>query len=476
MVGRRRRVFIGLAGSLSCRNVLPCCAVARGGASSGSSFSTATRLRLSSAIPDAIMQQDAGGTERVHRRRDIGKVEEMSSPSAVRGMVDRAVRHFLPAGAPASVGRNYASYAAWSVAGSVMGTASFVLSTQQLLFAVGLGSAAALPLAASINWILKDGLGQLGGILVASKVNTRFDAEPRRWRMISALAINGAIVLESATPFFPGMFLLAASAANVAKNVGWMSASATKAAIHASFARRQNLADITGKAGAQSIGASVIGTALGIGISGLVEPSSVTMVSTVALLCCSNIFCLKKSLELVVVRSLNGSRAELALSDEALSSARVSDGSFAVHVDPDAIRRPNQVAEAESLLSKSAHDIHLGVDARDFLSASDADHEQLNLARKDAYCLRVTTETDRNQRQRRADALIVQGATDAQVLEVYAIAHLALKMKHLQDGELEQIAAAVIDGNVGQKLADGIALAGWDIQALEKKQMRITII
>jgi hypothetical protein len=41
-----------------------------------------------------------------------------------------------------------------------------VLATQSLFHAVGLG-AGALPLAAGVNWVLKDGLGQLGGVVFA---------------------------------------------------------------------------------------------------------------------------------------------------------------------------------------------------------------------------------------------------------------------------------------------------------------------
>ena len=45
---------------------------------------------------------------------------------------------------------------------------------------MGLG-AGAIPLAATLNWVLKDGLGQLGGIAFSSLVNTRFDANPKLW-------------------------------------------------------------------------------------------------------------------------------------------------------------------------------------------------------------------------------------------------------------------------------------------------------
>lgn len=48
----------------------------------------------------------------------------------------------------------------WQFVHLTAGTASGVLSMQALLYAIGLG-AGALPLAAAINWVLKDGLGQV---------------------------------------------------------------------------------------------------------------------------------------------------------------------------------------------------------------------------------------------------------------------------------------------------------------------------
>jgi hypothetical protein len=153
------------------------------------------------------------------------------------------------------------------------------LSVQSLLFAVGIGSGAALPLAAAANWVLKDGLGQVGGILYAAILNTRFDADPKRWRWVSALVLDLSSLLEMCTPFFPGLFLpiagelccsqcsgmnrkvallgenhfrppacrASAALANVGKNVAWLSASATRAGIHQSLALHGNLADVTGK-------------------------------------------------------------------------------------------------------------------------------------------------------------------------------------------------------------------------------------
>ena len=52
----------------------------------------------------------------------------------------------------------------------VLSSAGGVLSMQSLLCAIGIGQSEALPIAATLNWVIKDGLGQLGGVIFASVV------------------------------------------------------------------------------------------------------------------------------------------------------------------------------------------------------------------------------------------------------------------------------------------------------------------
>ena len=137
---------------------------------------------------------------------------------------------------------------------------------QSMLFAIGVGSGS-MPLAATLNWIIKDGLGQFGGIIFASFVNNHFDADPKRWRMISGLSMDTSSLLELMTPLAPAYFLPIAAVANVGKNISFLSASASRAAIHKSLCRHENLADITAKTGSQCIVGSLLGTSLGLSIA-----------------------------------------------------------------------------------------------------------------------------------------------------------------------------------------------------------------
>lgn len=88
------------------------------------------------------------------------------------------------------------------------------LFKQALLYAVGLGKGA-IPTAAAINWVLKDGIGYLSKILL-SKYGRHFDVNPKGWRLFADLLENAAYGMEILTPAFPQTFVLIGAAAGAA--------------------------------------------------------------------------------------------------------------------------------------------------------------------------------------------------------------------------------------------------------------------
>lgn len=218
-----------------------------------------------------------------------------------------------------------------------------VLSTQTLLMAVvatpaasatGGATTAVAVAGGALNWVLKDGIGQLGGVVVASRLltgrhskateqhhfesnindaneqvdgnnnsinmermraseaasststtKTTIDAHPKLWRLVAAVTLDLAAGLELLTPLILTstsafaaaggsassttslLVLCWACLANVIKNVGFVAASASRAALHQSFAVSQNLADVTAKAASQGMVAGLMGTILGVTIS-----------------------------------------------------------------------------------------------------------------------------------------------------------------------------------------------------------------
>jgi Vitamin B6 photo-protection and homoeostasis len=211
--------------------------------------------------------------------------------------------HFVPAQYPNSVQQpGYTYYAAYGFIASVAGSASMVLSTQTLLCTMMSCSAGGeqsfmtkntvSAAAGALNWVLKDGIGQLGGIVVASYMGQMrsLDSNPKRYRMFAAILLDAAAIIELSTPL--GIMMISSSAvvpmaclATLCKNVGFIMASASRATIHQSLCIctsnftncapsstapatiSNNLADLTAKFSSQGTAAGLLGTLLGISIS-----------------------------------------------------------------------------------------------------------------------------------------------------------------------------------------------------------------
>ena len=250
--------------------------------------------------------------------------DKINSPSSddassVRERItQKAVHLFLPYGYPYTTSAGYADYATFCFCSSVAGSAAMVLSTQALLHAaLGISLTNASALSAGINWVIKDGIGQLGGIIFASKIGQArgLDSNPKRWRMTSAICMDVSTFLEICTPLFPSYFLIIASVANVGKNIGFLSASASKAALHQSLQldSSNNLADITAKAGSQAIFASLVGTTCGIGLSTLIGSDFKSVAMGFVVLSAIHEVCTYQALKAVQLRSLSKHRMHILL-------------------------------------------------------------------------------------------------------------------------------------------------------------------
>ncbi|KAI3789152.1 hypothetical protein L2E82_01940 [Cichorium intybus] len=99
----------------------------------------------------------------------------------------------LPEGFPNSVTSDYLEYSLWRGVQGIAAQVSGVLATQSLLYAVGLGKGA-IPTAAAVNWVLKDGIGYL------SKFGRHFDANPKGWRLFVDFMENATFGMEILTP------------------------------------------------------------------------------------------------------------------------------------------------------------------------------------------------------------------------------------------------------------------------------------
>ncbi|CAO2034451.1 unnamed protein product [Urochloa humidicola] len=234
-----------------------------------------------------------------------------------RRCADVAVQLLLPDGYPHSVSSDYLNYSLWRALQGVASQVSGVLSTQALLYAVGLGKGA-IPTAAAVNWVLKDGLGYLSKILL-SKFGRHFDVNPKGWRLFADLLENTAYGLEILTPVFPHLFVPIGAAAGAGRSAAALIQAATRSCFYAGFAVQRNFAEVIAKGEAQGMVSKFVGIGLGIVLANHIGSSVPLALISFAGVTAVHMYCNLKSYQSIQLRTLNPYRASLVFSEYLLS-------------------------------------------------------------------------------------------------------------------------------------------------------------
>ena len=216
---------------------------------------------------------------------------------------------FYPRGYPNTVAGSYDKYVVWTSIGLLTGRIQSVLATQAALFAAGLG-AGTIPMAVAVQWVLKDGVGHLGAIAYASSVNTRFDADAKRYRFHSTCALTVADFISVMMPLAPQHFFLLASVSSTTSSIANLAQVAARARIMSSFALKGNLADCVRAGQTQSKLMSILGTATGASLSWIIGPEPLHVMALMAPLAAISVYSMHASSSVVVLRTFNEQRAE----------------------------------------------------------------------------------------------------------------------------------------------------------------------
>ncbi|XWS49448.1 hypothetical protein CRYUN_Cryun12cG0004500 [Craigia yunnanensis] len=230
---------------------------------------------------------------------------------------DLVMRLLLPEGFPDSVTSDYLDYSLWRGVQGVASQISGVLATQALLYAVGLGKGA-IPTAAAINWVLKDGIGYLSKIML-SKYGRHFDVNPKGWRLFADLLENAAFGLEMLTAAFPDLFVLIGAAAGAGRSAAALIQAATRSCFYAGFAAQRNFAEVIAKGEAQGMVSKFIGIALGIALANCISSSTSLALASFGVVTWIHMYCNLKSYQSIQLRTLNPYRASLLFSEYLLS-------------------------------------------------------------------------------------------------------------------------------------------------------------
>ncbi|KAI0564772.1 Root UVB sensitive [Gracilaria domingensis] len=170
--------------------------------------------------------------------------------------------------------------------------------------------------AAATSWVLKDGASYIAKILYGSVFGSKFDDDPKSWRIAADIVedIGGAI--EILTPLFPlTYFLPLASLAVCLKGMSLMTGTATRHVVYRSLAASgmQNTGDIATKGESQGVTMKMLGLGLGIIISSRIGQKYYVLLGAYGLLAVVHIAANWRSVQCVQFSFFNKQRASILI-------------------------------------------------------------------------------------------------------------------------------------------------------------------
>ncbi|GMF20561.1 unnamed protein product [Phytophthora fragariaefolia] len=180
---------------------------------------------------------------------------------------------FLPAGYPDSVSEDYLSFQCWDTLQAMCSYLRGVLATQSVLQSVGVGDDKATPLAAALQWVLRDGSGMIGGLTFAYLVGPKFDVNVKRWRLFADVINDVGLTLDMVAPYFPTLVTEVLCVSSVCKTMCGVAAGATRSSLMTHFAKKDNMADCAAKEGSQETAVKLFGLVFGMYFANAVNSS-----------------------------------------------------------------------------------------------------------------------------------------------------------------------------------------------------------
>ncbi|DAZ92464.1 TPA: hypothetical protein N0F65_012694 [Lagenidium giganteum] len=180
---------------------------------------------------------------------------------------------FLPAGYPDSVSEDYLTFQFWDTIQAMCSYLRGVLATQSVLQSVGVGDDKATPLAAALQWVLRDGSGMIGGLTFAYIVGPKFDMNVKRWRLFADVINDVGLTLDMLAPYFPSLVTEVLCVSSVCKTMCGVAAGSTRSSLMTHFAKRDNMADCSAKEGSQETAVKLFGLLFGMYFANAVNSS-----------------------------------------------------------------------------------------------------------------------------------------------------------------------------------------------------------
>lgn len=116
-----------------------------------------------------------------------------------------------------SVNVGYREFIFYSAAANTLLFMMVFISTQTLINSLGINASRATTavLSAGMNFVIKEGAGQVGGIIFMKMFEKTISGYQKQWRVMSFVLLSFGLVLEVVTLGYPQHFLFLASSAAI---------------------------------------------------------------------------------------------------------------------------------------------------------------------------------------------------------------------------------------------------------------------
>eukprot|EP01138_Halocafeteria_seosinensis_P013738 gb/GECG01014029.1/.p1 GENE.gb/GECG01014029.1/~~gb/GECG01014029.1/.p1 ORF type:complete len:570 (+),score=39.46 gb/GECG01014029.1/:1-1710(+) len=220
----------------------------------------------------------------------------------------------LPAGYPKTVRPGYARY---QILDGVQGLCSYlrgILCTHAVLIGIGVGNENATAIAATLNWIARDGSSLLGSLAFSWWGGEKFGHDMKFWRLFADAINDVGLTLELLAPLVSGFnFLVVTCLASVCKSLCGVAAGCTKSTISQHFAISNNLADVSAKETAQENVVTLVGLLMGGLLANLLNTHSLAVWAIFIVLTLIHVYANYLAVLTLKLRTLNSNRIALLM-------------------------------------------------------------------------------------------------------------------------------------------------------------------
>jgi hypothetical protein len=189
----------------------------------------------------------------------------------------------------------YIQYAGWSFVSNMFVSAESAISTNSMLHVIGTYDETIR----TANYIGKDIIGQIGGLLYMSKMSKQSDKNPHTFLLYSNILQQFAYISMCSTPMMPDYFLPVAGFSNILLNISFISFGAINAKCIQNLANNNNTGEIYSNISIVNTLGSSFGLLLGIGIVGLI-PDHATRMCIIPMFALGRIISFNKAIQSIV--------------------------------------------------------------------------------------------------------------------------------------------------------------------------------